>query len=61
MDPALASLLGAVIGGGAVSGSNLLIERARAGETIAKRAQTEMEIRQAARLLYDESTMSNCS
>lgn len=55
MDPALASLLGAFIGGSIASGSNLLVERARASrESHTARAATDTEIRRAARLLYDE-------
>jgi hypothetical protein len=55
VDPALASLFGAFIGGSVVSSSNLLIERARAlRESNAAKAATETETRRAARLLYDE-------
>ena len=55
VDPALASLLGALIGGAIASGSNLVIDRARAGrEAKAAKAATDTETRRAARLLYDE-------
>jgi hypothetical protein len=55
MDPALASLLGAITGGGIASGANLLIERARARrDARAERARFAVETRRAARLIYDE-------
>jgi hypothetical protein len=55
VDPALASLLGALIGGSIASGSNLVIDRARARrEAQAAEAISETETRLAARLLYDE-------
>lgn len=55
MDPALASLLGAVIGGGAVSSSNIGLEMYRTRRDRTREAHREQrEARQAARLIAQE-------
>jgi hypothetical protein len=55
MEPAVASLIGAVIGGTLTSGSNLLLERARATrERKSAERQGKSEARRAARLIAEE-------
>jgi hypothetical protein len=55
MDPAFASLLGAVIGGAIASGSNLGVEWFRGRrQNAAEQKQTEIELRRSARLLVAE-------